>query len=317
MKRISAQFLRGIFVFALSLSLFTHANAQNVADVERRAVDIMSEGTRMSATVFIRADNKEEKLPTILMAHGWGGTAAVLIRDAMAFARAGYMVVTFDYRGWGQSDSRVILTSSQKADNKEGTFTAKVREVREIVDPVDMTTDWLNAIHWLHGEPRVDKDRIGLWGSSQSGGYVIWAAAHDPRIRAVHSQVGAMSGHGMGDTPEAIQQAIDMARGELGYPKAGEVVVGNLRGAPILSRFANYHPVDQMHLIKDVAIQFVLAEKEELFDNKDHGILAHERYTGGPKNLVIIPDILHYGIYREAWQQTSDLAISWFDKHLK
>jgi dienelactone hydrolase len=286
--------------------------------VAARAVDIWSEGTRMSGTVFTLKANTQGKLPTILMAHGWGGSAAALTRDAVGFAQAGYLVVTFDYRGWGASDSRVILTKPAPiaAERKNGRFTAEVQEVREVVDPVDMLTDWQNALHWLHGEPRVDTSRIGVWGSSQSGGYVAEIATRDKRIKAVYSQVGAFSGHGMGDTPEAFADATKRARGEVGYPEPGARVVGNLRGAPILSRFANYAPVDHINDAGTVPMMIVIAEKEELFDNKQHGILAYERYKG-PKQLVTIPGIAHYGIYREAWPQAHKLAREWFDKYLK
>ena len=41
--------------------------------------------------------------------------------------------------------------------------------MREVVDPIDQTTDLMNAIHWTVGEPRCDPDRLGLWGSSYSG----------------------------------------------------------------------------------------------------------------------------------------------------
>jgi dienelactone hydrolase len=50
-------------------------------------------------------------------------------------------------------------------------------EVREVVDPSEMVTDWFNAIHWAMGEPMVDKNRIGLRGSSYSGGHVVHVAA--------------------------------------------------------------------------------------------------------------------------------------------
>ena len=50
------------------------------------------------------------------------------------------------------------------------------------------------------------------------------------------------------------------------------------------------------------AMQFVIAEKEELFDNitKIRGVLAYQR-AKGPKNLVAVQKIIHYGIYYEAW----------------
>ena len=60
----------------------------------------------------------------------------------------------------------------------------------------------------------------------------------------------------------------------------------------------------------------VLAENEELFDNKDHGAKAYERATG-PKKLVTIPGITHYGVYLQARKQAQQLAIDWYNEHLK
>ena len=61
---------------------------------------------------------------------------------------------------------------------------------------------------------------------------------------------------------------------------------------------------------------FVLAEKEELFDNKDHGLLAYER-AKGPKKLVVLPGLKHYDIYLSARKEAQRLALEWFDKYLK
>jgi hypothetical protein len=61
---------------------------------------------------------------------------------------------------------------------------------------------------------------------------------------------------------------------------------------------------------------FVIAEKEELFDNKEHAIRAHERATG-VKKLVSIPGITHYGIYKEARARAQKEAIAWFGEHLR
>jgi dienelactone hydrolase len=286
-------------------------------DVAAREVNIWSEGTRMSGTVYVPKVAEAKKLPAILMAHGWGGTASALRRDAVGFAQAGYLVVTFDYRGWGVSDSRVILVKpGQPSAGDKGRFSAEVQEVREVVDPVDMLTDWQNALHWLHGEPQVDTTRIGVWGSSQSGGFVAELATRDHRIKAVYSQVGAFDGRDLGRSPEAYVDAIKRARGEIGYPEPGLRVLGNLRGAPIYSRFANYAPVDHINDAGTIPMRIVVAEKEELFDNKQHGILAHERYNG-PKDLVIVPGIAHYGIYMQAWPLAHKLALEWFDRHLK
>src|SRR5574341_565997 len=74
------------------------------ADVEYRKATIISEGARLAAEVFAPRAGATAKLPCLVMAHGWGGVAASLRADAVVFARAGYFVTTFDYRGWGASD---------------------------------------------------------------------------------------------------------------------------------------------------------------------------------------------------------------------
>ncbi|MDP8981592.1 MAG: hypothetical protein M3O35_13500 [Acidobacteriota bacterium] len=64
-----------------------------------RQVDIYSEGIRMSGQLYSEQANAGKKLPAIIMAHGWGGTAAGLVREAVPLAQAGYLVLAFDYRG--------------------------------------------------------------------------------------------------------------------------------------------------------------------------------------------------------------------------
>ncbi len=80
-------------------------------DITFRTADIQSDGTRMAAEVYAPKNPKTDKLPTIVMSHGWGGTAAILRPDAIRFAQAGYLVVAFDYRGWGNSDSRLVAAN--------------------------------------------------------------------------------------------------------------------------------------------------------------------------------------------------------------
>jgi hypothetical protein len=92
--------------------------------------------------------------------------------------------------------------------------------------------------------------------------------------------------------------------------------VGNLVGAPIREKLMGYAPVEDAARASHCAMLFILAEKEELFDNRDHGVKAHEQ-AKGPKKLVVIPNITHYGIYRDARPQAQKLAIEWFDEHLK
>ncbi len=287
-------------------------------DLAFRAERIVSEGTRMAAEVFAPKEPKSEKLPTIVMSHGWGGTAAALRPDAIVFARAGFLVVAFDYRGWGKSDARVIL-AGDKPDTKEGKFMAEVKEVREVVDPIDQTTDIMNAIHWAAGDKQSDSERLGLWGSSFAGGHVVYVAARDPRVKAFVSQIGSMDARWSIANPQlrahVFQQGTARTHGEIGYPAPG-AKFNNMTGQPVWEKLMQYAPIEDIGRCKDCAKLFIIAENEELFDNKDHAILAYDRATG-VKKLVTIKGIKHYGAYNEKRQEAQQLALDWFNEHLK
>ena len=287
-----------------------------------RHVDIYSEGTRMSGQFYSDKKYAGKKLPTIIMAHGWGGVASELVREAVPFAQAGYLVLTFDYRGWGPSDSRLVLTQkSEPSGVKDYRFSAEVQEVREEVGPLNMVTDWQNALAFAVGDAQCDPNRIGLWGSSLSGGLVVSVAERDPRVKVVHSQVAALDGRWvlssqMRDT--TYSQSTQRAEQDTPYPLPGKEKLLNLEGAPILEQFASWFPVEYIDHIPNVPIQFVLAGADGLVDNKANGLRAYD-LAKGPKNLVVIPGIEHFGIYNSlpARDQARDLAIAWYDRYLK
>ncbi len=292
-------------------------------NIDFRTANILSEGVRLHAELFSLKSLAGKPLPTIIMAHGWGGTAANFRRDAIDLANAGYLVIVFDYRGWGESDARVVLAGPSPIKPIPGQnqkFTAEVIEQREYVDPLEQTTDWFNVIHWAMGEPMVDKNRIGLRGSSFSGGHVFYVAAREPRVKAIVSQVGSFDGRWVGSDKTQLEstytEATKRARGEP-YPAPRAVTVGRLIGAPIREKFLHYAPVEEAAKVKETAVLFIVAEKEELFDNRDHAKLAYDRMAGTKKKYVEIPNITHYGIYTTARQQAIKLAIEWFDQYLK
>ncbi len=77
----------------------------------------------------------------------------------------------------------------------------------------------------------------------------------------------------------------------------------------------HYAPVELAKQASHAALMFVIAENEELFDNRNHASKAHTAATG-VKRLVTIPGIKHYGIYRESRERAQQLAIDWFNVRL-
>jgi uncharacterized protein len=287
-----------------------------------KATDFLSENVRLTAQWFYAAENKGRKLPTIIIAHGWGGTAATLREDAIDFARAGYLVMLFDYRGWGDSDGREMV-SSRQATSRNGTFTAEVRELRGYIDPWEQVDDWFNAINYAVTDPMVDAARIGILGSDLSGGHVIYVAAHEPRVKALVSEVSSVDTRPYKPyqsdpakvTAQANATASRIATGQEEYPADRARVVRNFVGAPVGATVVRWAPVDLASRVT-APVLFVLAEKEELFSNTNNGQLACERVTG-PRKMVMLPNITHYGIYDAERKRVMTLAIDWFDKYLK
>lgn len=297
--------------------------------LEKRAVNIWSEGTRISGDLFYPKGLKEgEKLPAILLTHGWGGVRAHLNQGyAPKFAAGGFVVLTIDYRGWGDSDSKLVMTEPMPKPDEKGMVTVTARAIREVVDPFDQVEDITHALDFLEGEPIVDKTRIGLWGTSYSGGHSVYVAAQDDRVKCIVSQVGAQDSRdgvakifvAKGGLDYAHDKAIRIARGEDPPVPQGVDIAPNLKGTPHISKMMFYRPVEAAGRIKVPAL-IIDAEKEELFSNADHGkkvALILEQGNKAPVKYVVVPGITHYGIYTTAFKQGSDMALAWFTEYLK
>jgi hypothetical protein len=293
-----------------------------------KTADVFSDNVRLTAQWFWAANpdgrNEGRTLPTVIIAAGWGATAAGLRPDAIALARAGYLVMLFDYRGWGDSDGRVMLTNQKPAAG--GTFAGEVRELRGYIDPWEQAQDWLSAISYAATDPKVDPGRIGVMGSDLSGGYVIYAAAHDPRVKALVSQVTRADTRP--SKPYQLDPAKVIAEAQAAasrlatggpYPADRARTPGapdaSLVGAPVGAKLVRWAPVEDADDVTAPAL-FVLAEKEELFSNKANGQLACERVQG-PRKMVILPKITHYGVYGAEHTRAINAAIDWFDRYLK
>ena len=79
-----------------------------------------SGGVRCAARVYRPTSPDAALLPVIVMAHGFGAVRALrLYAYAERFAAAGYVVVAFDYRGFGDSDGQprqLLDIKAQHAD---------------------------------------------------------------------------------------------------------------------------------------------------------------------------------------------------------
>ena len=301
------------FVIGLILLLLV----QQAKAFESRPVNIWSDGTRLSGDLFYPKGLKAgDKLPAIILCHGWGGLRSHLNKDyAPLFAKAGYVVLTFDYRGWGDSDSRLVIKGRMPKPDENGEVRVRARAIRELVDPKDQTEDIIHCINFISGESIADPERIGLWGTSLGGGHVVYVSAHDSRVKCIVSQVGSMHRRWV-PKQKAYKQAIDRSRGEIDPVPQGVDQVQGLKGAPHLSRMVDNHPIDHASRLK-IPVLIIDAEKEELFKINEHGRLLYDLVKDKvPAKYEVVPGVTHFEIYSKGRMQATQLAIEWYHEHL-
>ena len=132
----------------------------------REDVSFRSGADRISAWLYRPADPGSSGAPLLVMAHGLGAVRTMRL-DAYAerFAAAGYACLVFDYRNFGDSDGAP----------------------RQVLDVGRQLADWSAAVDFAHTLAGIDRNRIGLWGTSFGGGHVIATAAR-LRVAAVVAQ---------------------------------------------------------------------------------------------------------------------------------
>jgi fermentation-respiration switch protein FrsA (DUF1100 family) len=124
-------------------------------------------GIPLAAWLYRPAEADGGAVPCIVMAHGFSGTRRDGLEPyAERFADAGYGVLLFDYRGFGESGG----------------------EPRQVISIRGQQEDYRAAIRAAARVPWVDPARIALFGSSFSGGHVVTVAAGDAQIAAVIAQ---------------------------------------------------------------------------------------------------------------------------------
>ncbi|MFC7794757.1 alpha/beta fold hydrolase [Streptomyces cinereoruber] len=133
-----------------------------------RFVDIAGEGgTVLKANVIAPAGAAPgARLPLIVLPTSWAMPQIEYLVPARKLADAGYVVVSYNSRGFWQSGGEI-----------------------ETAGPKDVA-DASKVIDWALANTAADPDRVGMGGVSYGAGISLLAAAHDPRVKAVAALSG-------------------------------------------------------------------------------------------------------------------------------
>jgi fermentation-respiration switch protein FrsA (DUF1100 family) len=184
---------------------------------EISGVEFDAEGVTLRGWLY-RPRSATADAPAVVMSHGYNCLKELYLdRYAAAVAAAGHVVLAYDHRNFGDSDG----------------------EPRQELDPWTQVRDYRHAITLAQTLEGVDRDRIGVWGTSYAGGHVLVVAAIDRRGGCVVAQVPTISGWQSTlrrTPPQALagqRQAFDADRLERfrgGVPKTVPMVVDPAEG---------------------------------------------------------------------------------------
>jgi hypothetical protein len=131
-----------------------------------------ADGVKLQGWLY-RPKDGDEPHPVVVMAHGWGAVKEIYLDlYAEAFASAGLASLVFDHRNFGASEGLP----------------------RQDIDPWAQVRDYRHAITFASTLQGIDPRRIGVWGTSYSGGHVLIVGAVDRRARCVVAQCPTISG---------------------------------------------------------------------------------------------------------------------------
>jgi dipeptidyl aminopeptidase/acylaminoacyl peptidase len=141
--------------------------------MQSRSISFFSEGVRLAGTLSVPGDLRSgERRAGIVLCHGYTGVRDLYLPDiANVLCEAGYVVLTFDYKGWGDSDGP-----------------------KSRLAPYSRVIDVQSAVTWLGAQEFVDPERLGIYGTSYGGATVVWVAAVESRVKCVVSVVGVGNG---------------------------------------------------------------------------------------------------------------------------
>ena len=291
----------------------------------KRAVEFYSEGFKLVGDIYVPDGLPSgEQRAAVLLCHGYTGVKDLYLPDnAKTLNDAGYVVMTFDYKGWGES---------------EGT--------RSRLAPYSRVADVQAAMTYLGMQPEADADRIGLYGTSYGGATVSWTGAVDQRAKCIVSVVGIGHGARWMSRVRRVDEWFDLqerskedrekraSTGESEYVDRSEILLPDRQSAELAAAARRNNPaavgtipleyVDDtigfnpewiVDKISPRPILFITSDNDRLvLPEESEQLYAH---AGDPKKLVVLNGYGHYEVYSEpAFSEVMAATLEWYGVYL-
>ena len=291
----------------------------------KRAVEFYSEGFKLCGDVYSPDDMRPgEKRAAVLLCHGYTGVKDLYLPDnARAFNQAGYVAMTFDYKGWGES---------------EGT--------RSRLAPYSRVQDVQAAMTFLGLQPEVDAEKIGLYGTSYGGATVSWVGAVDQRAKCIVSVVGIGNGARWMSRVRRVDEWFDLLErskddrakratiGKSDMVDRSEILLPDRQSAELAAAARRNNPAAvgtiPMEYIDDTLefnpewivdkvsprpILFITSDNDRLvLPEESEQLYAHAKE---PKKLVTLKGYGHYEVYQEpAFSEVMAATLDWCQQYL-
>ena len=291
----------------------------------KRAVLFYSEGVKLRGDIYVPDDLRGgEQRAGIVLCHGYTGVKDLYLPDtAPRLNSSGYVAITFDYKGWGESEGP-----------------------RSRLAPYSRVLDVQAAMTFLSLQPEVYADRIGLYGTSYGGATVCWVGAVDPRARCLVSVVGV--GHGgrwmrSVRRPDEWFDLLDRAKadrerrvmtGESEFVERSEILLPDRQSAELAAAARRdnpwavnaipleyvddtlgFHPEWVVEKIAPRPILFITTDNDRLVPPEESEQLYARAQE--PKRLVVLKGYGHYEVYAEpAFSEVMAATLAWYRHHL-
>ena len=289
------------------------------------SVSFYSEGVRLEGDLYRpKGADADELRAGIVLCHGYTGVKSLYLPDnARVLTEAGYVVLTFDYKGWGASEGP-----------------------RTKLAPFSRVADVRAALTFLETRPGVDRSHLGLYGTSYGGATAIWAAALDERVRCVVSVVGVGDGRRWMRSVRRPDEWHDLLRraredreqavvsGESAPAERDEVLMQD-RASAALSAAQRANNPDAVSTVPASFIDETLTFHADwvvgkiaprpllLITTEDDRLVPPEEsqslysHAGEPKKLIVLKGYGHFDVYAEpAFGEVMAATLAWYRAHL-